>query len=383
MKDFIFTSESVSEGHPDKICDQISDAILDAYLTKDPLSRTAIETVVIPRRVFVFGEVLSSSNLTRQHLDQIIRERIRSIGYEDPSFDWRTVSIEMDLKTQSPDIARGVGEDDGAGDQGIMFGYATRENEALMPTPLYFAQTLLHRLAEARKEGLLSQLRPDAKCQFSVQYRDHQPVGTTAIVVSSQHIEDVNVEDVKALIWPYVEKILPEGWFCGDASFFVNPTGRFVIGGPESDTGLTGRKIIVDTYGGMAPHGGGAFSGKDPSKVDRSAAYMARYMAKNVVAAGLAERCTLQLSYAIGRADPTSFYINTHGTGLVPEERLATALRELIDLTPRGIRKKLDLSKPIYTRTAAYGHFGRKVDSDGGFSWEKLDLVEELKEAFL
>ena len=383
MKNFIFTSESVSEGHPDKICDQISDAILDAYLKEDPMSRTAIETVVTPRRIFIFGEIKSSLPLKREHLDQIVRERIREIGYEKPPFDWRTVAIEIDLKTQSPDIAQGIEEDHGAGDQGIMFGYASRENEMLMPTPLYFAQTLLRHLAEDRKRGLLSQLGPDAKCQFSVRYYDHKPVGTTAIVVSSQHLEGLNSEDVKALIWPYVEKILPHGWFCGDESFFVNPTGRFVIGGPESDTGLTGRKIIVDTYGGMAPHGGGAFSGKDPTKVDRSAAYMARYMAKNVVASGLAERCTIQLSYAIGRADPTSFYINTHGTGLIPEDRLATVLRELLDLTPQGIRIKLNLNRPIYTRTAAYGHFGREVDFDGGFSWEKIDLVEELECAFL
>jgi len=374
MKDFIFTSESVSEGHPDKICDQISDTLLDAYLKEDPTSRTAIETVVTPDHIFVFGEVKSPLPLKHEYLDQIVRERVREIGYEEPPFNWRTVAIEMDLKTQSPDIARGVEADHGAGDQGIMFGYASRENEMLMPTPLYFAHTLLRHLAEDRKRGLLPQLRPDAKCQLSVQYRDHHPVGTTAIVVSSQHTEELNSEDVKALIWPYVEKILPEGWFCGDESFFVNPTGRFVIGGPESDTGLTGRKIIVDTYGGMAPHGGGAFSGKDPTKVDRSAAYMARYMAKNVVASGLAERCTLQLSYAIGRADPTSFYINTHGTGLIPE---------LLDLTPQGIRIKLNLNRPIYTRTASYGHFGRKVDSDGGFSWEKIDLVEELRSAFL
>ena len=381
-KSFIFTSESVSEGHPDKICDQISDAILDAYLEKDPNVRTAIETVVAPGRVLVLGEVKDPFLLTHKRLEEIIRELIRGIGYEDPRFDWRTVNIEISLSPQSPDIAQGIGENERAGDQGMMFGYAAHENEAFMPTPLYFAHQLLYLLAEDRKRGLLPQLRPDGKCQFSIKYNDNQPVETTSIVASCQHQEGLNSEDVKDLIRPYVKKILPEGWFCGEEAFLVNPTGRFVIGGPESDIGFTGRKIIVDTYGGMAPHGGGAFSGKDPTKVDRSAAYMARYMAKNVVAAGFAKRCTIQLSYAIGRADPTSFYINTHRTGLVPEDRLASVLQEILDLTPRGIKEKLNLNRPIYARTAAYGHFGRKVDPDGGFSWEKTDLVEDLKGAF-
>jgi S-adenosylmethionine synthetase len=383
MKNFIFTSESVSEGHPDKVCDQISDAILDAYLTKDPSSRAAIEAVVAPHRVLVFGEVSHLFLLTRKQLEEIVRGLIRDIGYEDSSFDWRTVNIEISLNAQSPDIVQGLGDNERAGDQGMMFGYATRENEALMPTPLYFAQTLLHFLAKDRKKGVLPQLRPDGKCQFSVKYEDHRPVRTTSIVVSVQHQIGLNSEDLKVLIRPYIEKILPEGWFCGEGSFLVNPTGRFVIGGPESDIGFTGRKIIVDTYGGMAPHGGGAFSGKDPTKVDRSAAYMARYLAKNIVAAGLADRCTLQLSYAIGCADPTSFYLNTHGTGLIPDDSLLHTIRELVDLTPRGMREKLNLNHPIYMRTAAYGHFGRKVDPDDGFSWEKLDLVEELKGAFL
>jgi len=383
MKNFIFTSESVAEGHPDKVCDQISDAILDAYLTKDPHARTAIEAVVAPGRVLILGEVSDLSLLARKQIEEVVRARIRDIGYEDSSFDWRTVNIEVSLNTQSPDIIRGLADNEGAGDQGMMFGYATRENEELMPTPLYFSNTLLHLLAIDRKKGLLPQLRPDGKCQFSVKYVDHHPVRTTSIVVSLQHMEGLNSEDIKTLIRPYIKKVVPEGWFCGEDSFLVNPTGRFVIGGPESDIGFTGRKIIVDTYGGMAPHGGGAFSGKDPTKVDRSAAYMARYIAKNIVAAGLADRCTLQLSYAIGRADPTSFYINTHGTGLIPNDRLLSTIRDLVDLTPRGIREKLNLNRPIYTRTAAYGHFGRKVDPDGGFSWEKLDLVEELKGVFL
>ncbi|OJW50534.1 MAG: methionine adenosyltransferase [Alphaproteobacteria bacterium 41-28] len=381
MNKFIFTSESVSEGHPDKICDQISDAILDAYLVKDPHARTAIEAVVAPSRVLVFGEVSDLSLLARKQIEEVVRTRIRDIGYEDSSFDWRTVNIEVSLNAQSSDIIQGLAE--GAGDQGMMFGYATRENEVLMPAALYFANTLLHLLAIDRKKGLLPELRPDGKCQFSVKYVDHHPMGITSIVVSLQHKDGLNSEDVKALILPYVKKVLPEGWFCREESFFVNPTGRFVIGGPESDIGFTGRKIIVDTYGGMAPHGGGAFSGKDPTKVDRSAAYMARYIAKNIVAAGLADRCTLQLSYAIGRSDPTSFYISTHGTGLIPDDRLSNTIRDLVDFTPGGIREKLNLNRPIYTRTAAYGHFGREVDPDGGFSWEKLDLVEELKGAFL
>lgn len=379
MNNFIFTSESVSDGHPDKVCDQISDALVDAYLTQDPQARTAIETIVAPNRVLVFGEVKSAALLVRQQIDQIIRDCIRKIGYEDPSFDWQTVNVEVSLNVQSPDISRSLDTGQGAGDQGIMFGYASRENEELMPTPLFFAHKLMRILGEDRRAGHLPQLGPDGKCQFSVKYEDHKPLGTIAIVASLQHVESVTSEEVKSLLLPYVKKILPEGWYCGDDFFYVNPTGRFVQGGPASDTGLTGRKIVVDTYGGMAPHGGGAFSGKDPTKVDRSATYMARYMAKNIVAAGLAERCTLQLSYAIGRADPTSFYLNTHGTGLVPENRLIHLLRELLDLTPRGIRKRLALEKPIYQRTACYGHFGRKVEPGGSFSWEKLDLVDELK----
>lgn len=380
--DFIFTSDSVSEGHPDKVCDQVSDAILDAYLREDPTSRTAVETVVMPSRIMVFGKIKGPSTLTHKHIDEIVRDRIRSIGYDSPLFDWRTVIIETNLKTQS--LNEKGEEDRVASAQGITFGYASCENEALMPTPLYLSQTLMRLIAEDRKKGLLPQFLPDGKCQFSVKYRDNEPVGVTTVIVSTQHKEDVSEEDVKALIWPYVEKVIPEGWLSEYTSFFVNPAGRFVIGGPERNTGLTGRKIIVDTYGGMAPHGGGAFSGKDSTKIDRSGAYMARYIAKNVVAAGLAKRCTLQLSYyAIGREDPTSFYINTHGTGLVSDERLAYVLKDILDLTPRGIREKLGLNRPIYTRTAAYGHFGRKVDADGGFSWERTDLSEVLKGAFL
>ena len=383
MNNFIFTSESVSEGHPDKVCDQISDALLDTYLKADPLSRTAIETVVTPNHVYVFGEVMGPSTVTRKQLEEVIRNRICEIGYEEPTFDWRTVHIEMDLKTQSPEIAKGIDEKEGAGDQGIMFGYAAAENEAYMPSPLYYAQTFLHHLVQARKNGDLPQLGPDGKCQFSIQYRDHKPVGVTAIVASCQHLDEVSLEEVRESIRPYIEKVLPDEWLCPEESFLVNPTGRFVLGGPASDTGLTGRKIIVDTYGGMAPHGGGAFSGKDATKVDRSGAYMARYMAKNVVASGLAKRCTLQLSYAIGKKYPVSFYINTHGTGLLSEEKLVKTLCNLVDLTPKGIRERLGLTRPIFARTAAYGHFGRKPDADGGFSWEKLDLMDDLKASLL
>ncbi|MBL8677342.1 MAG: methionine adenosyltransferase, partial [Alphaproteobacteria bacterium] len=341
MNNFIFTSESVSNGHPDKVCDQISDALVDAYLAQDPQARTAIETIVAPNRVLVFGEVKSTASLVRKQIDHIIRDCIRKIGYEEPSFDWQTVNIEVSLNVQSPEISQSLDATQGAGDQGIMFGYASRENEELMPTPLFFAHKLMRLLGEERRAGHLPQLGPDGKCQFSVKYEDHKPVRTTAIVTSIQHIESISSKEVKELLLPYVKKILPEGWYCGDDFFYVNPAGRFVQGGPASDTGLTGRKIIADTYGGMAPHGGGAFSGKDPTKIDRSAAYMARYMAKNVVASGLASRCTLQLSYAIGRTDPTSFYLNTHKTGLVPEDQLLHLLRDLLDLTPRGIRKRL------------------------------------------
>lgn len=383
MKNFIFTSESVAEGHPDKVCDQISDAILDAYLALDPSTRVAVETVVAPNRVIILGEIKDPKILSLDSLKEVVKDKIRQIGYESPNFDWKRINIEIALNAQSPDIAQGLRDNEGAGDQGMMFGYACRENEAFMPTPIYFAQNFLQSIAEDRKKGILEGLGPDGKCQFSIEYCDYKPIKTTAIVASCQHREELKTEDVKHLIRPYIDKLLPEGWFCGETSFHVNPTGRFVIGGPESDTGLTGRKIIVDTYGGMAPHGGGAFSGKDPTKVDRSAAYIARYMAKNIVASGLAERCTIQLSYAIGRADPTSFYINMHGTGLINEDRLSMVLRDLLDLTPRGIRKTLGLERPIYARTAVYGHFGRKVDSDGGFSWENLDLVDELRNAFL
>lgn len=383
MNNFIFTSESVSDGHPDKVCDQISDALVDAYLSQDPQARTAIETIVTPNRVLIFGEVKSTASLAREQIDHIIRNCIRKIGYEEPSFNWQTLTTEVSLNVQSPEISQSLDATQGAGDQGIMFGYASRENEELMPTPLFFAHKLMRLLGTDRRAGLLPQLGPDGKSQFSVRYEDHKPVGTTAIVASIQHVESVTSEEVKSLLLPYLKTILPEGWYCGDDFFYVNPTGRFVQGGPASDTGLTGRKIIVDTYGGMAPHGGGAFSGKDSTKVDRSAAYMARYMAKNIVAAGLADRCTLQISYAIGRADPTSFYLNTHGTGLVPEDRLIHLLRDLLDLTPRGIRERLALEKPIYQHTACYGHFGRKVEPDGGFSWEKLDLVDELKRQLL
>ncbi len=384
MTNFIFTSESVTEGHPDKVCDQISDGILDIYLKQDPHAHTALETVVIPGRVYVFGEVKSTALISGKHIDEIVRRCVRDIGYESAGFDWRTLSTEINLQEQAAAIAKGVEKFQGAGDQGLMFGYAADENEALMPSPLYFSQTLLRLIGQDRKKGLLPQLGPDGKCQFSIKYNDrHEPTGASAIVLSLQHKEDVTTEELRGILRPYVDQVIPEGWFCGEDNFFVNPLGEFIAGGPESDVGLTGRKIIVDTYGGMAPHGGGAFSGKDATKVDRSASYIARYIAKNIVKAGLARRCTIQISYAIGRADPTSFYINTHRTGLVSDEKLADVIRELVDLRPFAIIERLKLRQPIFLRTAAYGHFGRESEADGGFSWEKLDLVEELKRALL
>lgn len=384
MNNFVFTSESVTEGHPDKVCDQISDAILDAYLKQDPNSRTAIETVVVPNQVYVFGELNSSANITRKHIDEIVRNQVRQIGYESPNFDWRTLSTEVAITAQSPEISHAVQKLEGAGDQGLMFGYAANENKDLMPTPIYLAQNLLKEIAHARKNGKLPQLGPDGKCQFSVKYDDqHQPIGTSAIVLSLQHQPGVTVEDIKTLVWPYIDQILPSGWFCSEEFLLINPSGQFTLGGPECDVGLTGRKIIVDTYGGMAPHGGGAFSGKDATKVDRSANYIARYMAKNIVNAGLAQRCTIQLSYAIGRPDPISLYVNTHHTGLVPEDKLTCILLDLVDLTPAGMKDKLAMTNPYYTKTAAYGHFGREPEKDGCFSWEKLDLVDELKSALL
>jgi len=382
---YLFTSESVSEGHPDKVCDRISDAIVDEFLAGDSMSRVAVESLTTTNRIVIAGEVRGPA-VTDERIEAIARECVRDIGYEQDDFHWRTAEVEVYVHQQSADIARGVdsaedrAKDEGAGDQGIMFGYACRETETLMPAPIFYAHRIVERLAEVRKSGKEAKLGPDAKSQVTLRYENGKPVRATSIVVSTQHAAELSQEDVRELVRPYVLECLPEGWMCDENEFYVNPTGRFVIGGPAGDTGLTGRKIIVDTYGGAAPHGGGAFSGKDPSKVDRSGAYAARYLAKNVVAAGVAERCTLQLAYAIGVAKPLSIYADFHGTGRVAEEQLESALAAVMDLSPRGIRTHLQLSRPIYGRTAAYGHFGREPEADGGFSWEKTDLAAALRD---
>ncbi|ALG89456.1 MULTISPECIES: methionine adenosyltransferase [Actibacterium] len=384
-QNYIFTSESVSEGHPDKVCDRISDAILDAFLTEEPNARVACETFATSGMVVIGGEVgLSNQERLKDYMGrigQIARDCIKDIGYEQEKFHWNTCHVLNFLHEQSAHIAQGV-DKDGAGDQGIMFGYAVDETPELMPAPIQYAHAILRRLAEVRKSGAEPTLRPDAKSQLSVRYEGGKPVEVTSIVLSTQHErEDQDSAAIRAIVEPYIREVLPSGWITDKTEWWVNPTGTFVIGGPDGDAGLTGRKIIVDTYGGAAPHGGGAFSGKDPTKVDRSAAYAARYLAKNVVAAGMAKRCTLQLSYAIGVAKPLSIYVDTHGTGEVDETAIEKAVAQVMDLTPRGIREHLDLNKPIYQRTAAYGHFGRAPDADGGFSWEKTDLIDALKKA--
>ena len=383
---FLFTSESVSEGHPDKVCDRISDAVVDTFLTHDPEARVAVETLSTTNRIVLAGEVRGPAEVTPELLEQVARHAVKDIGYEQNGFHWKTMEVNNYVHEQSADIAVGVdaagNKDEGAGDQGIMFGYACRETESLMPAPIFLAHNILRSLAEARHSGAEPGLGPDAKSQVTLEYRQGKPVRATSVVVSTQHAEDLDQDAVREIVRPHVVNVLPEGWMCGEHEFYVNPTGRFVIGGPDGDAGLTGRKIIVDTYGGAAPHGGGAFSGKDPTKVDRSAAYAARYLAKNVVAAELAERCTIQLSYAIGVAKPLSVYVDTHGTGQVDETRLPDLLSQNMDLSPRGIREHLGLNKPIYARTAAYGHFGRAPDPDGGFSWERTDLAASLKAAF-
>ncbi|MBI1300444.1 MAG: methionine adenosyltransferase [Alphaproteobacteria bacterium] len=385
LTDYIFTSESVSEGHPDKICDRISDAVVDLYMAADPFSRVACETLVTTNTVIIAGETRGPESVTKGIIEEAARRVIREIGYEQEGFNWKTVDVDVKLHAQSADIAQGVDEgtgidkDEGAGDQGIMFGYACTETEALMPAPLYYSHQILRRLAEDRHAGILDKLEPDAKSQVTLEYRNDRPVGVKSVVVSTQHAEGLSQADVKDMVRPYIQEVLPEGWTVPEEELYVNPTGRFVIGGPVGDCGLTGRKIIVDTYGGAAPHGGGAFSGKDCTKVDRSAAYAARYLAKNVVAAGYATGCTIQLSYAIGVSKPISVYLNTHGTGTAPEAEIVKALQKLVDLRPRGIREHLQLNKPIYECTAAYGHFGRRPRPDGSFSWEKTDLVDELQ----
>ena len=388
--DYTFTSESVSEGHPDKVCDRISDSVLDALLAEEPEARVACETFATTNRVVIGGEVgLSDQSKLAEYMESmpdIVRGAIKDIGYEQDKFHWETVEITNLLHEQSAHIAQGVdeaeGKDEGAGDQGIMFGYATNETTALMPAPIQYSHAILRRLAEVRKNGTEPALGPDAKAQLSVIYRGGQPVGVSSLVLSTQHLdESLSSADVRAIVEPYIRETLPDGWLSDATEWWINPTGKFVIGGPDGDAGLTGRKIIVDTYGGAAPHGGGAFSGKDPTKVDRSAAYAARYLAKNVVAAGLADKCTIQLSYAIGVAKPLSIYANTHGTSKVDEAAIERAVAGAMDLTPRGIRTHLGLNKPIYARTAAYGHFGREPDADGGFSWERTDLVDALTKA--
>lgn len=387
---YIFTSESVSEGHPDKVCDRISDAVLDAFLAEEPEARVAAETFATTNRVVIGGEVgLSDQDKLHDYMgkiDEITRACIKDIGYEQDKFHHETVEITNLLHEQSAHIAQGVDaaadKDEGAGDQGIMFGYATNETDAMMPAPIQYSHAILRRLAEVRKNGTEPALGPDAKSQLSVAYRDGKPVGVKSLVLSTQHLDEtLTSNDIRAIVEPYFHEVLPDGWLTDDTIWHVNPTGKFVIGGPDGDAGLTGRKIIVDTYGGAAPHGGGAFSGKDPTKVDRSAAYVARYLAKNVIAAGMAERCTIQLSYAIGVAAPLSIYADLHGTGKVEAAAIEAAIPNVIDLTPRGIRTHLGLNKPIYQRTAAYGHFGRTPEADGGFSWERADLVDALSKS--
>lgn len=386
---YLFTSESVSEGHPDKVCDRISDAVVDAYLAAEPEARVACETLATTNRVVIAGEVRGPDSITKDRVIELARDAIKDIGYEQEGFHWKNAEVDVYLHAQSAHIAQGVdasgNKDEGAGDQGIMFGYACNETPELMPAPIYYAHKILENLNAARKGkvGDAAKLGPDAKSQVTVRYENGKPVAATQIVLSTQHLdENLSSDDVRAIVEPYIRQTLPEGWISAQTIWHVNPTGKFVIGGPDGDCGLTGRKIIVDTYGGAAPHGGGAFSGKDPTKVDRSAAYAARYLAKNVVAAGLADNCTLQLSYAIGVAKPLSIYVDLHGTGKVDEGKLEAVLMDAMDLSPRGIRTHLGLNKPIYARTSAYGHFGRKPQADGGFSWERTDLADRLKAAF-
>jgi S-adenosylmethionine synthetase len=384
--DYLFTSESVAEGHPDKVCDRISDAIVDAYLAADPASRVAAETLATTNRIVIAGEVRGPDSITTDAIVEIARNAVREIGYEQEGFHWAKTGVDVLLHAQSADIAMGVdaaeGKEEGAGDQGIMFGFACTETDQLMPAPIELSHRILRHMARARHAGEAPFFGPDAKSQVTLRYSRGEPVCATSVVVSTQHAPGLSQAEVRELVRPFVMDALPQGWMCPEDEFYVNPTGKFVIGGPDGDAGLTGRKIIVDTYGGAAPHGGGAFSGKDPTKVDRSAAYAARYLAKNVVAAGLAERCLIQLSYAIGIAKPLSVYVDTQGTGEVDTLRLAAVLREVMDLSPRGIREHLGLSRPIYARTAAYGHFGRPPEADGGFSWERTDLVGALRAAF-
>jgi S-adenosylmethionine synthetase len=387
LKSHEFTSESVAEGHPDKVSDQISDAVVDLFLSRDPTAKVAVETLCTTNLVVLAGEVRTNNGtvITKDEMNEAARKVVRKIGYEQEGFHWKNMTVQNHVHGQSAEIAQGVEagqglfKEEGAGDQGIMFGYATTETPELMPATLVYSHQILEKLAELRHSGKHPELEPDAKSQVTLRYEGSRPVGVNAVVVSHQHKKDVSQEQLREIIRPVIKSVLPEGWFPPEDKFYVNPTGSFYIGGPDGDSGLTGRKIIVDTYGGAAPHGGGAFSGKDPSKVDRSAAYATRYLAKNIVAAGLADRCTIQVSYAIGVAQPLSIYVDTHGTGKADEDRISEALRELFDLSPAGIRKHLSLAAPIYSPTAAYGHFGRAPGTDGTFTWEKTDLAGELK----
>ena len=379
---FLFTSESVSEGHPDKVCDRISDAVVDTYLTAEPGARVAVETMCTTNRIVLAGEVRGPGSITHADLEEVARHAVRDIGYEQDGFHWEKAIVDVHVHSQSTDIAQGVdaagNKDEGAGDQGIMFGYACRETDVLMPAPIYYSHEILRSLAEARHSGAESGLGPDSKSQVTLQYENGMPVRATSIVVSTQHAEELDQAAVKEIVRPHVENVLPNGWMCPEDEFYVNPTGRFVIGGPDGDAGLTGRKIIVDTYGGSAPHGGGAFSGKDPSKVDRSAAYAARYVAKNVVAARLADRCQVQLAYAIGVADPVSVLVETFGTGKLPDEQIGALVQEVFTLKPKGIIKTLKLRQPIFKKTTNYGHFGRQLDE---FVWEKTNKAGALRKA--
>ena len=384
---YLFTSESVSEGHPDKVCDQISDSILDLYLSKDPFARVAVETLVTTDLVVVSGEVRSASEISKELIEKTIRSTVREIGYEQEGFHWETMEVKILLHEQSSDIAMGVDsdgnlKDEGAGDQGIMFGYACNETSELMPAPIFYSHKILKLLSEKRHAGLIDGILPDSKSQVTMVYENNKPVKADSIVVSTQHTENCSQDEISQIVKKVINESLPSELLNDETSYIINPTGNFVIGGPVGDTGLTGRKIIVDTYGGSAPHGGGAFSGKDPTKVDRSAAYISRYLAKNIVAAGISDKCTIQLSYAIGLSKPLSIYADLGDKGSISEDSLVKFLSDLVDLTPRGIRERLGLNKPIYKKTASYGHFGREPDQDGGFGWEKLDLVDALSNEF-
>ena len=378
-QDYIFTSESVSEGHPDKVCDIISDSVLDLYLSKFPESRVACETLVTTNTVVIAGEV-RGPEINSDEIEKLIRSRVKDIGYEQEGFHWKNLKFTNYLHSQSQDIAAGVdsagNKDEGAGDQGIMFGYACTETKDLMPAPISYSHKVLQLMSEARKSGKEKFLRPDSKSQFSVIYEKGKPKGISSVVISTQHEESLDQEKVKEIVRPYVLSVIPKGWMCDEKNFYVNPTGRFVIGGPDGDSGLTGRKIIVDTYGGAAPHGGGAFSGKDPTKVDRSAAYVARYLAKNIVAAGVSEKCLIQLSYAIGVSQPLSIYIDLFDGEDKKSKKIEEIISKNFNLSPGGIRELLKLNKPIYQKTAAYGHFGRQPEDNGSFSWEKIDLIK-------